>query len=121
MPHGDRTGPWGHGPMTGRAIGFCAGHDAPGFMNQYGLGGGRGFGRGFGRGRGRGLGRGWGWRNRAPYWPSEDFGPVYGPGYAPAPSREDQKAYLEDIRRSLEQELEDIRKRIAELSEAVEE
>ena len=41
MPRGDRTGPLGRGPMTGRGLGYCAGYDAPGFM----------FGRGFGRGR----------------------------------------------------------------------
>ena len=34
MPGGDRTGPRGEGPMTGRAQGFCAGHDAPGYLNS---------------------------------------------------------------------------------------
>ena len=57
MPGGDRTGPMGMGPMTGRAAGFCAGYPVPGYMNPMS---GRGFGRGFGRGRGRG------WRHR--YW-----------------------------------------------------
>lgn len=47
MPGGDRTGPMGAGPMTGRGAGLCAGVPAPGFMN-------RGFGGGFGRGGGRG-------------------------------------------------------------------
>jgi hypothetical protein len=36
MPRGDRTGPAGMGPMTGRAAGYCAGYPAPGFMNPYG-------------------------------------------------------------------------------------
>ncbi|MCW4019334.1 MAG: DUF5320 domain-containing protein [Candidatus Bathyarchaeota archaeon] len=54
MPRGDRTGPWGAGPMTGRAAGYCAGYSTPGFANQ-----GRGYGRGFGRGWRRGFGRGW--------------------------------------------------------------
>ncbi len=49
MPQGDRTGPSGQGPMTGRRRGFCAGFNIPGFMNS---GFGRGMGRGFGRGRG---------------------------------------------------------------------
>ena len=53
MPQGDRTGPNGQGPMTGRAMGYCAGFNAPGFVNQ-GAGFGRGFARGFGRGRGFG-------------------------------------------------------------------
>ncbi|NIW15542.1 MAG: hypothetical protein GWN31_16790, partial [Candidatus Thorarchaeota archaeon] len=33
MPRGDRTGPWGLGPRTGRAAGYCAGYPVPGFMN----------------------------------------------------------------------------------------
>jgi len=36
MPRGDRTGPAGIGPMTGRAAGYCAGYNTPGFMNPYG-------------------------------------------------------------------------------------
>ena len=36
MPRGDRTGPGGMGPMTGRAAGYCAGSGTPGFMNPYG-------------------------------------------------------------------------------------
>jgi hypothetical protein len=90
MPRGDGTGPMGMGPMTGRAVGFCAGYPSPGFMNPYwgragvpfaqtgypaaySYGGapfyGRGFpgryaGPGFGRGWGRGRGRGRGWFGR---------------------------------------------------------
>ena len=54
MPGGNRTGPAGMGPMTGRGAGFCAGSQMPGFANA---GGGREF---FGRGRGMGCGRGFG-------------------------------------------------------------
>ena len=65
MPRGDRTGPAGMGPMTGRAAGFCAGYPVPGYMNPAGGGGygGRGFqGGGFGRGRGFGWARaGYNW------------------------------------------------------------
>lgn len=51
MPRGDRTGPWGAGPMSGRGAGLCAGFNAPGYANaapQLGLqrgfcGGGRGW------------------------------------------------------------------------------
>ena len=63
MPQGDRTGPMGAGPMTGRAAGYCASTAAPGLAP---MGGGRGYGVGFGRGggggggRGRGFGRGFG-------------------------------------------------------------
>ena len=45
MPFGDRSGPGGMGPMTGRGKGFCAGFDEPGFRD---FGVGRGRGRGFG-------------------------------------------------------------------------
>ncbi|MCF7946089.1 MAG: DUF5320 domain-containing protein, partial [Spirochaetia bacterium] len=27
MPRGDRTGPDGMGPRTGRALGYCSGYD----------------------------------------------------------------------------------------------
>lgn len=55
MPGGDRTGPRGQGPTTGRAAGFCNGNDTPGYDNPqrvrgFGRGGGMGFGGG-GRGR----------------------------------------------------------------------
>jgi hypothetical protein len=33
MPGGDRTGPVGRGPVTGRGAGFCAGYGMPGFSN----------------------------------------------------------------------------------------
>jgi len=75
MPFGDRTGPRGMGPMTGRGAGYCAGFGRPGFANPmpgrgwagwgYGLGMGRGFGRGMGMWGGWGRGRGW--RRFTPY------------------------------------------------------
>lgn len=71
MPFGDRTGPWGLGPMTGRGMGYCAGFPVPGFMNP-GYGFGRGFGSGRGFGRGLGLGRGRGWR-RSGFFPSLSY------------------------------------------------
>ena len=58
MPVGDGTGPGGMGPMTGRAAGFCAGYNVPGYANPIGGRGYFGFGRGRGMGRGRGFGRG---------------------------------------------------------------
>lgn len=48
MPGGDRTGPLGAGPMTGRVAGFCAGYNTAGYVNNLGRGGGLGRGRGFG-------------------------------------------------------------------------
>ncbi len=47
MPRGDRTGPAGQGPMTGRKTGRCAGNDGFHYGNKF-LG--RGFSRGFGFG-----------------------------------------------------------------------
>ena len=61
MPGGDKTGPEGFGPMTGRRMGYCVGNDRPGFADLtsgYGRRFGRGFRGGFGRGRGRGFGFG---------------------------------------------------------------
>jgi len=91
MPWGDRTGPWGLGPMTGRAAGYCAGYPVPGYMNSMpGFGWGFGFGRGWGRGRGFGFGRGWGrrfgrgFRRWAWAYPQYGYGQpyaAYGPGY----------------------------------------
>ncbi len=48
MPKGDRTGPMGQGPVTGRGLGYCRGSELPGF--------GRGHSRGMGYGRGYGFG-----------------------------------------------------------------
>lgn len=50
MPRGDRTGPEGRGPMTGRAKGFCSGYNSPGYTNPgYER---QGLRRSFGRGNG---------------------------------------------------------------------
>jgi hypothetical protein len=113
MPGGDRTGPWGMGPMTGRRAGYCAGHDVPGFTNPLP-------GRGYGRGgwRGWGGGRGYGWRHRfyawgRPGWASYWYGL---PGeYAPPPTREQE---LEGLKREagwLKEQLDAINQRIGEL------
>jgi len=56
MPRGDRTGPSGFGPMTGRRMGNCVGSNQPGFGQPY-----YGFGRGRGRGAGFGSGYGYGY------------------------------------------------------------
>ncbi|MBN1602557.1 MAG: DUF5320 domain-containing protein [Chitinispirillaceae bacterium] len=63
MPRGDRTGPQGMGPMTGRGAGVCAGYSTPGFMNVLPGRGGMGFGRGRGRGFGMGWRNGWSFQN----------------------------------------------------------
>ncbi len=60
MPRGDRTGPLGEGPMTGRQLGYGAGYDSPGFTKSPGRGMGRGF---FNRSRGRNF-----WRAEGSYF-----------------------------------------------------
>ncbi|MCX6843601.1 MAG: DUF5320 domain-containing protein [candidate division WOR-3 bacterium] len=114
MPGGDRTGPVGMGPMTGRAAGNCAGYGVPGYANPV-------FGRGFGRGCGFGGGRGFGgggrgrrhWFNATgvPGWMR--FG-----GYAapyPAPDAETEKQALKSQADAIRTELDAVDKRIAEI------
>ncbi len=127
MPWGDGTGPWGTGGwctplwMSGQIPGPL------GLGRGFGFGFGRGFGlgRGFGRGRGRSFGR-WG---AYPYFnPYLGMGydyPYYGMGYA-APygagfptgqvPPEQELQMLKDNAQALQQEMEAINERIAELS-----
>lgn len=111
MPRGDRSGPMGIGPMTGRAAGYCAGYGMPGYMNPIP---GRGFGAGFGRGRGRGFwgGGGRGWRHM--YWATGL--PGWG-GVAPVlpPTPETEKRFLKAQATALQRQIDDIRKRLEEL------
>lgn len=128
MPAGDRTGPEGRGPMTGRGLGYCAGYDSPGYTKGVPRGG-RGLRRGFGRDLGRGRGR----RNRRfqprdyyyrdPYY--EPLPPRYPerphPEYyrerSPRPSKEEEKAYLENLIKNLEEEMKAVKERLNEISE----
>src|SRR4030042_2727579 len=108
MPSGDRTGPMGQGPRTGRALGFCSGYDSPGYTKGFGGGMGRGFGfgRGMGRGRGFGIGRFFGW----PYTGSfQEF-----PGMQPV-SEDDGIKMLKSQAESLKRTQKDIEKRLSEL------
>ena len=129
MPAGDGTGPMGMGPMTGRAAGFCAGYDAPGYANAVpGWGLGWGPGRGF-RGRGwGGGGRGWrhwyyatglpGWARfgYAPAWGMPPYA-AYGAPYAPTMTREQEIEMLKDQAKYFQDALDDITKRIEELGQ----
>jgi Family of unknown function (DUF5320) len=105
MPGGDRTGPWGLGPRTGRTVGYCAGYNVPGYANP-------GFACGFGFGRGRGRGFGRGSRGRGMY----PFPALYYPEAYIEPSKEEEKAYLEDMAKGLEEEIKTIQGRLQELS-----
>ncbi len=121
MPGGDRTGPMGSGPMTGRAAGYCAGYPVPGYMNPIPGRGGFGFGRGWGRGRGRGRGRGfgWGWSGAYPYaYGAPYYDPAYGYPYAQEPSATEELGILKEQSEILKQQLQDIQERINTLESA---
>jgi hypothetical protein len=109
------------GAMSGRAAGFCAGYQMPGYANPVP---GRGFDMRGGRGGGfwcRGGGRGWrnqyfatgltGWQ-RAGHWPVAgiDMTPQ-----ASAPTRDQQMAALKNQAEYFEDALDNIRKRIGAL------
>jgi hypothetical protein len=92
MPFGDRTGPFGRGPRTGRALGFCGGFESP---EAY-----------FGRGRPWGFGRGW----------RRGFG---GRGFGGLsviePSEQEEVQWLEQEAKGFERALRGIRSRIERL------
>ena len=100
MARGDKTGPDGRGPLTGRGLGYCAGYDEPGYTA-----GGASFRRGrgfFGRGRGRGFsgsGRGFFRAGTGAYYDAE---PV------------DEKTSLEAEKSYLEKRLAGINTRLGE-------
>ncbi|MBN2429743.1 MAG: DUF5320 domain-containing protein [Deltaproteobacteria bacterium] len=113
MPGGDRTGPLGMGPGTGRRAGFCSGYNMPGYMNS---GPAREFAGGFGPGMGNG---GHGWRNwcRAtgrPGWMRSGWNGDM-PGAA-AWSPDGEKQVLEQQLQGLEYELGRIKRRLSEIS-----
>lgn len=107
MPGGDRTGPQGFGPMTGRRMGDCGSYPEKGSQARgFGRGQGRGFRRGLGRG---GFGRGFGFR--------QNIEPVQ-------PTKEEERRQLEQELKSLEEDQEvlnkdreSIQKKLSELKE----
>jgi len=118
MPRGDRTGPRGEGPRTGRGMGYCSGFNSPGYTKGTPRGGG-GFGRGagFGRGPGRGFGFGRGFAGRAnpaSYWGGTNYGQAT---QSEEEAKQSEKQYLENEIEALEQELEAMKNRMRELGE----
>jgi len=114
MPFGDRTGPQGLGPRTGRGAGYCSGFSGPGSMNPVP---GRGY-FGFGRGRGSwGLGRGRGLRNcyRATGFPGWATGGYGFPSFAPRFTSEEEMDILRGEAEYLKKQLNDIQNRISTL------
>lgn len=112
MPGGDRTGPAGRGPMTGRGFGYCSGYPAPGYTRDPGMG----LGRGWGRGRGRGYYR-WG-RYRDPYYEPYVLNP---PTYVPASplGKTDQITMLKQEKEYLESEMEGIKNALNDISKKI--
>lgn len=101
MPYGNKTGPAGYGPRTGRGLGFCNDYDAPGFANRFsGMGLGRGYGNNFRGGGGR-----MSWR-RFPGFPGQPVEynqPV------------DEKAFLNNEIEVLKKTLDTMKKRLEEI------
>jgi len=94
------------------------------YRRGFGAGYGRGYGPGFGRGYGAGYGRGYAYYgdptkcavfpDRPRWWWAD---PAYeGAPVPPVPSANTEREYLEGSMKGLEQELADIKKRLAELS-----
>jgi hypothetical protein len=119
MPHGDKTGPTGKGSMTGRGAGYCTDQDDPGFMNPVPERGvcGPGWRGGVGRGR----------RNRfyetGPYGRQRGrwSGPAFGGANADRPdsavTKEQKLDALNAQAEYLQDALDSVRKRIAELKD----
>jgi hypothetical protein len=116
MPKGDRTGPMGTGTRSGRAAGFCAGYNMPGYANPINAGG-----AGMRAGRRRGGwhgspigGRGWCYRPFA----TGRMGQMYfgGYGYASHPlNPELEKESLRNRSQVLQSELDAVNQRLAEI------
>ena len=112
MPRGDRNGPDGMGPMTGRGAGLCNGSNVPGYVNQ-----GTAYGRGIRAGRGiRGMRNGFG----AGYRGNRRFGinaaPFDGESAAGF-SKEVEKGYMEAEVTLLKNQLKILEERLAGMQE----
>ncbi len=120
MPFGDRTGPMGLGPMTGRGMGYCAGFPTPGYMNP---GPGRGWGWRWWCGPGWwGRGRGWRWWFRftgLPFWARwwGWFSPFW--GTPPEKAKETELEFLREEVKNLEEALKEARKRMEEIEKEI--
>ncbi len=103
MPRGDKTGPQGAGPMTGRRLGLCVGNDRPGFDTGS---------RSFGHGYGQGFGRGNGWRGQTGYGQRHAYG-RFSDDEVQGVSK---KTLLENDVRILQEQLASIEKQLSEIS-----
>lgn len=111
VPRGDRTGPMGYGPRSGRAAGFCAGYPVPGYLNPVPRWGFR---------------RAWRMHAYTFPWYAPPYHPVYHPpgipGYYPAElSKQQEKAILEDQARVLEDQVEALKSDLEEIQRRIDE
>ena len=98
MPAGDRTGPLGQGPRTGRASGFCSGYNTPGNVTSFGGG----------MGRGRGFDQNWN--------PGNSFAGFHqGFPWGPTMTKEDEIRLLKSQSEYLKHSQKEIEKRLNEL------
>ncbi len=110
MPHGDRTGPMGIGPQSGRRFGFCSGSGRPGFLvDSYGAGPGYAGTQGF---RGTGYPGAWQGRGHRFFARGAFAAAPYG-----VPTKEEELAGLKDEASWLSGRLDAINRRIEELAE----
>jgi hypothetical protein len=119
MPRGDRSGPMGMGPRSGRAAGYCAGYPVAGYANPlpgrgaYGGGGGRG-------GRGH---RNWyyatgltGWQRAAQGWyPAQSAATDIYPNSTMQTTPQEEAGILRSQIEQLERNIEVARKRLEDL------
>ncbi len=106
MPRGDGTGPVGRGAMTGRAAGYCAGFNVPGYLNSV-------------SGRGRAWRRGVGRRAAYVQVQAPDSSPYQKQPFSGTPAYENNSEteleYLKNTEKAIKEELEAIRKRMEEI------
>ncbi len=113
MPFGDRTGPAGLGPMTGRGAGYCAGFGMPGRFNPWPRGR---FWCWWGLGRGRGW-RDWFWATGLPRWARFGFWNPFSPPITPEASKDAEREFLKREAEYLESALKEVKDRLAKLAE----
>ena len=119
LPRGNRTGPRGFGPRTGRGLGYCSGYSTPGYTKGPGMGWGRGYGGGWGWRGGGGWGYGRGSYPDTFFHPS-DTPPSYSqPTVTPwqgSLSPEDESKFLEQSLTNLKKEIKLSETRLEELA-----
>jgi hypothetical protein len=113
MPRGDGKGPMGMGPRSGRAAGYCARFDMPGYEN-------RDLGQSFGWGSGQpcalSVGGGHGWRHM--FWATGLPGLMRSGKYHGSHPNIDpsfEKQALKNQAEALQSRLELVKKRLSEI------